>query len=193
MKRNRYVAALSVLILAVCSFGCGGGNKASSRITVTTTPATATVLPGGNQTFLATVSGTTNRSVSWSLQEGVAAGAITPAGVYTAPASAGTYHAVATSMADLSRRGSSTITVPVVVVVNPAAVTIAKAAKTTITATVTGATNTSVTWTLREGAPAGTITQAGLYTAPGVAGMYHVIATSNADTTKSATATVTVP
>jgi len=61
---------------------------------------------------------------------------------------------------------------------------------TQFTATVTGATDTSVTWSIQE-ANGGTVS-AGLYTAPWTLGTYHVVATSNADTTKSATATVSV-
>jgi autotransporter family porin len=56
------------------------------------------------------------------------------------------------------------------------------------TATVTGATNTAVTWA----ATSGTITTSGLYTAPSTAGTYTVTATSQQDTTKNASATVTV-
>jgi hypothetical protein len=56
------------------------------------------------------------------------------------------------------------------------------------TATVTGSTNTSVTWS----ATGGTVTTAGLYTAPSTPGTYTVTAKSVADTTKTASATVTV-
>src|SRR5205085_2804964 len=56
-------------------------------------------------------------------------------------------------------------------------------------ATVQGTTsNTAVTWK----ASRGTITAAGVYTAPGTAGADTVTATSAADLTKSASATVTV-
>jgi Zn-dependent metalloprotease len=56
------------------------------------------------------------------------------------------------------------------------------------TATVSGSTNTAVTWT----ATGGTVSTSGLYTAPATAGTYTVKVTSAADTTKSASATVTV-
>jgi hypothetical protein len=62
---------------------------------------------------------------------------------------------------------------------------------TTFTATVTCTTNTNVTWSVVE-ANGGSITSSGVYTAPATAGTYHVKATSAADMTKSATATVTV-
>ena len=54
------------------------------------------------------------------------------------------------------------------------------------TATVTGALDTVVTWSVKEGATGGSITTAGLYTAPAKAGTYHVVATSKADTLVSA-------
>lgn len=56
------------------------------------------------------------------------------------------------------------------------------------TATVTGSANTAVNWT----ATGGSITASGLYTAPGAAGTFTVKATSAADSTKSASATVDV-
>jgi len=58
-------------------------------------------------------------------------------------------------------------------------------------ATVT-ATNGAVTWTITEGAAGGTIDAKGNYIAPMGQGTFHVVATSVADTTKNATATVTV-
>jgi hypothetical protein len=45
---------------------------------------------------------------------------------------------------------------------------------------------------VQEGAAGGTITAGGVYTAPSAAGTYHVIGTSAADPSKSATATVVV-
>jgi hypothetical protein len=56
------------------------------------------------------------------------------------------------------------------------------------TATVTGTTNTAVTWS----ATGGSISSGGLYTAPSTAGTYTVKVTSVADNTKSASATITV-
>ena len=44
----------------------------------------------------------------------------------------------------------------------------------------------SVTWSIKEGPAGGIITDGGLYTAPAVEGVYHVIATSKASTSLSA-------
>jgi hypothetical protein len=63
----------------------------------------------------------------------------------------------------------------------------------TFTASVTGTTNTAATWSVQEGAAGGSITSAGVYTAPFAAGTFHVVTTSQADTTKSAVTTVIVP
>lgn len=59
------------------------------------------------------------------------------------------------------------------------------------TAVVIGSANQQVTWSVVE-SNGGTITKTGVYTAPATTGTYHVTATSAADATKSATATVTV-
>lgn len=66
---------------------------------------------GQSQTFIATVTGTTNTAVTWTVQEGTAGGAITAAGVYTPPTTAGTYHVVATSQADTTQQCVATIVV----------------------------------------------------------------------------------
>jgi len=49
-----------------------------------------------------------------------------------------------------------------------------------------------VTWSLQEGAAAGTITVDGLYTAPSTPGTFHLIATSSHNTSLSATAPLTI-
>lgn len=77
---------------------------------------------------------------------------------------------------------------PVVAVsVSPTSATLAVGATQQFSATVTGATDTSVTWS----ATSGTVDSTGLYTAPATAGSGQVTATSNADSTKSASSSVT--
>jgi hypothetical protein len=179
--------------------------SSSALVTVTPTPTvavaisprTVSVAAGGSQTFTATVTGTTNTAVTWSVQEPSGCGSVTPTGVYTAPGAAGTCHVVARSVADPSRTDTATVTVtatpPVVAVaVSPASASTHSCQSVTFTATVTGTTNTAVTWSIQEGSAGGTVTAAGAYTAPSTAGTYHVVARSQADTTKSAAATVVV-
>jgi len=54
------------------------------------------------------------------------------------------------------------------------------------------ASDSTVSWSIGEGSAGGTITDTGVYTAPATEGQYHVIATSKADSAKSASAIVTV-
>jgi 6-phosphogluconolactonase (cycloisomerase 2 family) len=83
---------------------------AGPTITVTVSPAVATLPLGGAQAFVATVAGTSNTSVSWTVQE-ADGGAIDGAGNYTAPESPGAFHVVATSNADPAARGTAAVNV----------------------------------------------------------------------------------
>jgi hypothetical protein len=81
----------------------------------------------------------------------------------------------------------------VIVSVGPTSVNLAESGTQQFTATVTGSSNTAVNWTVLEGVQGGTVTSTGLYTAPGYPGAFHVVGTSQADGTKSATAVAAVP
>ena len=59
-------------------------------------------------------------------------------------------------------------------------------------ASVTGTTSQDIVWTVKEGASGGTVTTAGVYTAPSAPGTYHVVAASAADSTKAVEGAVTV-
>ena len=72
-------------------------------------PSTASVAAGGTINFYGIVIGTTNQSLTWSVVES-GGGSITSAGVYTAPATSGTYHVKATSTAT-SQSATATISV----------------------------------------------------------------------------------
>jgi hypothetical protein len=88
--------------------------------------------------------------------------------------------------------GGGGTTSPIFVSISPSTASLNQGDAQTFTATVTGTSNLAVNWAVQEGAAGGSITGMGVYTAPGTAGMFHVIATSQADTTQKATATVTV-
>jgi len=85
----------------------GGGisNSVALQVNVSVqiTPARALWAPGSTNQLSASVSGTTNTGVTWSLQEGGLAGTIDSTGLYTAGQTAGTYHIVATSVAEPSQ------------------------------------------------------------------------------------------
>ena len=93
-----------------------GGPSNSSVFSVTlpltsvsVSPATATLSTGAVQTFASTVEG--GGGVTWSVKEGTVGGAITAMGIYTAPSQAGTYHVVATAVADSSESATATVNV----------------------------------------------------------------------------------
>jgi hypothetical protein len=77
---------------------------------VAISPATATLAPGGSQTFTSTVTGLPDTGVGWTVQES-AGGIVTSAGIYTAPSALGFFHVVATSLADTAFSSTATITV----------------------------------------------------------------------------------
>ena len=79
----------------------------------------------------------------------------------------------------------------VVVRVTPAQIEVAVGAITVFAAAVSGSPVTTVTWTVAEPG-GGTIDSSGAYRAPPGPGTYHVVATSTADATRSASAIVNV-
>jgi hypothetical protein len=170
-------------------------------IAVSISPPTTSTTTGGTVAFTATVTGTTSgqsTAVTWSVQES-GGGTVDGSGHYTAPASAGTYHVEATSVADPSKSATATVTVTqpaqISVTVAPATASVSPGGTLTFTATVTGTTgsqSTAVTWSVQEGAGGGSVDASGHYTAPATAGTYHLVATSVADTSKKATATISV-
>ena len=92
-------------------------------------------------------------------------------------------------MLPLHGTGSSQNPVVASIVVSPPVATPAPSAKVQFTAAIQGATtNDAVTWA----ASIGTISATGVFTAPSVSGIGTIVATSVADPTKSATATVAV-
>src|ERR1700747_3270769 len=59
----------------------------TQSVSVSVSPSTASVGVGQTQQFTATVTGTTNAAVTWSVAGGAANGTITASGLYTAPSS----------------------------------------------------------------------------------------------------------
>ena len=112
--------AVGIWTMLVLGIGCGGGKGGSApppaAVSVTIAPAGASVWTGGTQAFQATVTGTTNTAVTWSIVE-AAGGSISGTGLYTAPGAAGSFHVKAVSAAD----GTKSAQAPVSVSVQPPA------------------------------------------------------------------------
>jgi len=177
-------------------------------VAVKIAPTTVDVTAGSTQQFKATVTGSTNTNVIWSLTgtgcSGPSCGTVSSSGLYTAPGTVpnpANVTVTATSAADNTKSASATVTIvpPVAVSVSPSAVQVVKGGQQQFTATVSGSQNTGVTWSLSgtgcSGSSCGSISSSGLYTAPGTVptpAQVKVIATSSADGTKSGSATVTI-
>ena len=79
----------------------------------------------------------------------------------------------------------------VAVTISPESATVPTSGTQAFRAAVTGSAESRVTWSIQEGSAGGSVDN-GQYTAPGSPGVFHVVVTSVADSTKRATATVTV-
>ena len=109
-------------------------------VVVSVTPSASSVDACHSLTLTAAVGGTADTAVTWSVLEGAAGGAVTAAGVYTAPSSGGTYHLVATSAADPASSATAVVTVVervLSVKVTPPAASVQTGATAQFTATVT--------------------------------------------------------
>lgn len=195
--RRQLVAAATVLTLVACGGTADPGTGADpGTVAVTVTPPSAQLRPSAAQPFVAAVTGAANLSVQWQVVE-ANGGTIDATGQYTAPSSTGTFHVVATSLADGTKSATATVTVtsaPLVVTVSmsPQTKSVSSDGTVQFTATIGGTSDTRVTWSVTEGSTGGTISASGLYQAPSSTGTFHVVAASVADGTKTATATVTV-
>jgi hypothetical protein len=183
--------------------------ESATAVSVSVSPSTAQVIVGKQQQFSATVAGTTNTSVKWTVAgtgcAGAACGSISASGLYTAPASVPSSSKVtitATSVAAPTKLASATVSIlatAVSVSVSPSTAQVIVGKQQQFSATVAGTTNTSVKWTVAGtgciGAACGSISASGLYTAPAsVPSSSKVIitATSVAAPSKSSNATATI-
>jgi len=156
-----------------------------SGVVIGVEPVTANVTTTAPQPFAAVVSGTSNSAVTWQVN-GITGGnstigTISNTGIYTAPANIPSHSGVtvsAVSNANGFTSGRAQVTIVggnapnVTVTTNPAGVTEVYTGTTqTFNVTVTGETNTAVNWAVNGvaggNATIGTISSAGLYTAPG--------------------------
>ena len=178
-----------------------GGSAGLGSVSISISPVSITLTSSSKKRFTATVTGTSNTAVTWSLSPQL--GTIS-AGTYVPPSviSAATNVAViATSVADptksaaaevyLEPSGSPSPAPSVSISLSPTTVALQGGQTKQFTPTVSGTSNTGVTWSVVP-STVGTVSN-GLYTAPttvGSAQTVSVIATSNADSTKSASASV---
>lgn len=188
---------LVFMMLAACGGGANSASSGGSSSSIASvTPACAPAAVATNATAQCTVavkgSGSYSSAVAWSASSGT----VSSSGVFTAPATAGSTTVTATSTQDPSKSGSTSVTVQqgsstvtsVQVACNPSAVSLNATSQCAATVKGTGSFSSAVTWSVT----AGTISTAGLFTAPGSAGAATVTATSVQDSAVSGEATVTV-
>ena len=184
---------------------CGGGNSVSpgsrsQQISIKLNQSTATVVPSQTQQFTATVTGTNNTAVTWNVDNVSGGdpqhGTISGSGLYTAPQQSGTHTVTATSVVDTTKSASATVTVQGNVAITPATANVLARATQQFQATVGGQTSSNVTWSVDGvsggNATVGTISSAGVYTAPAQPGNHTITAASGTDASDSGTAPVTV-
>ena len=214
-KVVRISAVLSLPLIFFLA-ACGGGSHSTppSEITISISPMMATLNAGSQQQFQATVTGTTNTSVQWQVNNvaggNAQVGTITAAGLYTAP-SPGDRSLQVTVTAIANANTMKTASAQVIVnpstgggggggnggevMVSPTRAALTLTEPQQFTATVVGAQNQSVTWSVDGVAggntSVGTVTSSGLYTPPSSAGTHTVMA-SVSSSGPSASATVWV-
>jgi hypothetical protein len=179
--------------------GVASGGTAPSSVSIGVFPASLYLQPGQSGQFTATVQGTANQQVQWSLNPNV--GSIVN-GFYTAPFSLASDLQVtisATSFADPTKTATATVMVGQPVSATPTvnvslmasgqasgSTTLSAGQSEQFTATVTGSSNTAVNWALTPNV--GSVSN-GLYTAPGILSAQQAVlltAISQADPSQSA-------
>jgi hypothetical protein len=182
----------------------------SVSIGVTISPTLATVAQSGQQQFSASVTGNSNSAVNWTVSgvgcSGGSCGTITSSGLYTAPATvpkSAQAIITATSVASPTKSASATVDIEsaasVSVSVSPSTAQVSVSKQQQFSAKVTGATNTSVKWSIAgtgcSGSGCGSISTSGLYTAPAsipASPKVTITAVSIAAPSKSSSATATI-
>src|ERR1700686_5392662 len=105
-----------VLVIALTLAGCGSSSSTpnpGAQVTVAISPTSAPLTAGATQQFAATVQGSTNTAVTWSVDNvsggNSGSGTVNPIGLYTAPSQAGSHTVTATSVADTSKSANANV------------------------------------------------------------------------------------
>ena len=182
------------ILLAALLAGCGQAGVDSQNeqqgVTVAVSPSAPQVRPLDTIGFTASVTSTADLRVTWAVTE-ASGGAVDSSGLYTAPATPGTYHVVATSVAVPTASGQATVNV--VAVVSPPTISsftaspssVSSGGASTLAWSVSGATTLSI----NQGV--GTVTGPSVVVHPSATTTYTLTAT-NAGGSSTASATVTV-
>jgi len=197
----RPIAVSALLLLASCGSESKDPVTPPPAVAVTVSGPSTAIAAGSTFQFSASVTGTTNSAVTWSVDRigNTNIGTITVGGLYTAPFASGPFTVRATSVADVSRSGTAVVFVAVravAVVITQDGVSVGSGGSVQLTAVVTGSANPGVTWDLPGGSTTGSLITTGpanaTYTAPNSGGAFQVRATSVQDPSKVALASINV-
>jgi hypothetical protein len=201
---------LLILTFLLPTIGCAGtkstptpppNSKPPQDVSIQISDTSVSLSPGAQKQFSAVVTGTSNTAVNWSVDNvnggNTDAGTITSAGLYTAPSHTGAHTVTATSAADSTKSANATVSIVGTVAITPATSVMVTGTtqqfSATVEGTVEGLTNPAIAWSVDGvgggNSSVGTITSAGLYTAPSKIGSHTVGATSGGE---SASAPITV-
>lgn len=189
---SKFVVRSCVLAATLSLLGCGSQNRSrtsppSPVVSVTLNQTSVNLAINASTQFIATVKGTNNPVVTWSV-DGVTGGNATTGmingtGLYTAPGQAGSHTVMATSEANTASSAQASVSVVNGVAVSPAIADVAAGQTQQFTATVPRPPASSVMWSVDNvaggNATVGTITTSGLYTAPATVGSHTITATAN--------------
>ena len=167
----------------------------SPAVVLSINPSVVSLQGGQTQSFAAIVANAGNQSVTWKMS--ALLGTLTNAGFYTAPAIVSAQQVIlvsATSVADNTKIATAKVTlIPITVTASPLAVDLRPGQTQWFAATNSGTDNPGVTWSLSS--PTGTLSPAGLYTAPNLIAIkttVKVTATSVVDPAKFSAASITL-
>lgn len=188
-QRSANFARLALAVVLTCCAmlaGCGGGSSSSTTTTsnpvaITLTPINAPVTTSSTQQFTATVTNASNTAVTYQVNNvtggSPTTGTINTSGLYTAPPTVpnpNTVEIEAISQQDTSKKATASVTITLPpptthIDISPSSATVPAGGQQTFTAAINGQPAT-VAWSVNCAAatPAGcgSITQAGVYTAP---------------------------
>jgi hypothetical protein len=154
-----------VMMLGVLSHA---GLLASSTVSVAVTPTTVTLKPSQSQVFNASVAGTANMGVTWSLSPGVGSLATTgTTAIYTAPTTVSapqTITITATGIADTTKNASAVISLVPALSITPSSPTLTNSQ--TVTLNTSGANSSGILWSFSP--------QVGTFVHTGTAAVYTV-------------------
>jgi hypothetical protein len=102
--------SISVTITATAGTVTQTGNFTLQVISIAISPTALSLTANHSQQFTATVTGASDQTVTWSVQE-AGGGSVTTSGLYTAPGTTGTFHVIAASAVDPTKKATAAVTV----------------------------------------------------------------------------------